>query len=81
MYGKIVQVIMGGSSGVSIPAGTVILSGLPTPQNPGMYPTIDFADQTIDGLLYISKTGELGAYSGNKKALASDVYSIVYIAE
>ena len=72
---------MNGSSGVSIPAGTKLVSNLPTPVMQQFIPVFNYSNQSVRGLLQLFTNGELYAYSANVRSLESDIYSFSYITK
>ena len=72
---------MNGASGVTISAGTVILSGLPEPAVSFYCVAYDYSSQTVRGLMQVTNDGKLQAYSANRSSLSSDVYNFVYISK
>ena len=77
--GKVIQVSMNGTSGVTIPPGTE-LATLPKPAEALFIPVIKYTTQTVMGLIQLNTNGKLVAYSGNTQNLETAVYSFTYVA-
>ena len=72
---------MSGIYGVSIAPGSEILSGLPIPTVSSFFPVYNYLTQEVIGLVQITSSGKLVAYSGNTKNLNNAVYGFSYLAE
>lgn len=72
---------MSGVYGVSIASGSEILSGLPIPAISSFFPVYNYLTQAVIGLVQITSSGKLIAYSGNTQDLNNAVYGFSYLAQ